>query len=194
MINKYNKLAIILTILFEAIVLITGIIGIFKNPKSFILLVLLAMACLTLPLIATYIANKKNMRLPPHFQVFSLIFIFSAQYLGEILKLYEKFWWWDSMLHFIAGLYLTIIGSYLINDVFMPRSGITSKRFILFSLLFSFSFTEAIGVLWEIFEFSGDLVLKTHMAEGNLKDSGMDLLVKTAGALIVSVIYYLKNK
>lgn len=192
--NKYSKFAIVLTILFEIVVIITGTTWLLRNPRKFAFLTILASVCLTLPLIITYIANKRNMRLPPHFQLFTLIFIFSAQYLGEIVLLYEKFWWWDSMLHFVAGLYLTIIGIYLINDAFTPRNETTHKRFVLFSSIFAFSFTEAMGILWEIFEFAGDFIMKTHMVKGSYEDSGVDLLVKTIGALIVSVIYYIKNR
>jgi putative membrane protein len=192
--NKHFKLTVILTILFEFIVLITGIIGIFKNPKKIILLSLLAMVCLMLPRIVTYIANKRNMCLPPNFELFFLIFIFCAQYLGEIVGFYEKFWWWDTMLHFVSGLYLTVIGSFLINDVFISKNETMLKRFILFSSFFSFCFTVTMGVLWEIFEFAGDYLLKTHMVEGSYEDSAVDLLVKTVGALIVAVIYHQKNK
>ncbi|MFA6942075.1 MAG: hypothetical protein WCQ54_14045, partial [Clostridiaceae bacterium] len=45
------------------------------------------------------IARKEHIKLPPSFQIVIILFIFAAQYLGEMNDYYLKFWWWDIMLH-----------------------------------------------------------------------------------------------
>jgi len=82
----------------------------------------------------------------------------------------------------------------MIKGVMRKEVEITKKRFTLFVVIFAFSFTIALGTLWELFEFSADYLFGKDMIKGGLEDTATDLLVKTASAFITSLIYYNKNK
>lgn len=195
--NQNNKLAIGLVVLFELILMVTAIADILLGEWKRVLLVLLAMACLILPFIITWIANLKNIVLPSSFQIITLIFIVLAQYLGEIRDFYLLFWWWDLFLHAIFGSYGVIIALYLMGGVFRKEQETTKQRFALFAMIFAFSFSIALGTLWEMFEFIGDYFLKTNMVKGGLEDTSTDLIVKILAAFITSTFCYyrvLKHK
>lgn len=138
-----------------------------------------------------------------------VLFIFAGSFLGSGLDFFQRFQWWDTMLHTLSGVILALIGFTLVsglNDT--ERYGIKMNPF--FVALVSFTFAVAIGALWEIVEFSIDWALGTNMQRwatavpphhlgrlvqgAGLLDTMKDLVVDTLGAVIVSVIGYLYLK
>ncbi|AJA49053.1 hypothetical protein CPAST_c29870 [Clostridium pasteurianum DSM 525 = ATCC 6013] len=191
MLNKNNnKSVIVIAALFELILTTTVITAILSRQWKILYLSLLAAVCLILPFIITYISNIKNIMLPPSFNLVSLLFIFSAQYLGEIKRFYDIFWWWDIFLHSIFGMYAVIIALYIIQGIIKKKQGITKQRLILFNGVFSFSFSIALGTLWEMFEFTADCLFKTNMITGGFQDTATDLIAKILAAFITCAVYY----
>lgn len=191
--NKYNKVAAVSAVIFIFLLLYTATIK-YSHDKKILSLIVLALVGISIPFIISFIANKKKLYLPSSFQLFGVLFIFLALYLGEIYNFYNKFWWWDLILHSLFGYYTVIVSLHMIKGVVRKEVEITKKRFSVFSVIFAFCFTIALGTLWELFEFSGDYLFKREMIKGGLEDTATDLLVKTASALITSIIYYNKNK
>jgi len=194
--NLSGKLSVGLAALFEIILLVTGCISIASSQWKSVTLILLSMVCLILPFIITHISNMKNIVLPSSFEIVTVLFIFLAQYLGEINKFYQIFWWWDLLLHAIFGSYVVKIALFAIKGIIKKDQDTTKQRFTLFAIIFAFSFSIALGTLWEVFEFIGDNLLKTNMVKGGLEDTLSDLLVKVLAAFITSIVYYriLKNE
>lgn len=190
MINKNSRLAIILAIFFEIIVINTLITSIISKRWDILSFSILFIVCFTLPFVITYIANKKKIVLPNGFQLVVLLFLFLAQYLGEIKHFYTMFWWWDVIIHAIFGCYSVIVLFHIINFIFKKRNEVTVHRFVLFLVIFTFCFSIALGALWEIFEFSGDYLFKTEMIKGGLEDTIIDLISDVLAAFITSIVYY----
>ncbi|WP_242960797.1 hypothetical protein [Clostridium peptidivorans] len=188
--NKFKiTKAVIIAAVFEVILIGTAIANLVIKQWKDVFLCILAMVVLTAPFIIKYIASKNNIVLPKSFELVAVVFIILAQYCGEILNFYN-FWWWDLFLHGVAGCYLFIIGICIYKSINIPKKQINKKVVILVDIIFSFGFSIAIGVLWEIFEATGDYLFKTHMTENGLEDTAGDLLIKTVTALITSIIYY----
>lgn len=134
------------------------------------------------------------------FAVFTLV-------AGEIFNAYEKFWWWDDMLHTVSGVIVGLIG-FLMVYFFNARYNMHISP--LFVAVFAFSFAVTIGVLWEIFEFTMDALLGTPMQRWNLptdatligrdyqgvglRDSMSDLIVAWIGAMFASAFAYYAYK
>ncbi len=57
-------------------------------------------------------------------------------------------------------------------------------------VLFSVSFSLAVGVLWEIFEFLIDLIFGLNMQKSGLVDTMSDLIVDFLGACVVGIGVY----
>lgn len=195
MINKNSKLAIGIALLFEIILIGTFIFSILSKQKINLFLLFGAMFCISLPFLITYIANKTKLMFPTSFQTIAVIFIFLTLYLGEFLKFYTIFWWWDLFLHFTFGCYGVIIFLHLIKDVFEKPNNISISRFGIFSTFSAFCFSITIGTLWEIAEFLCDYFLKTNTVNGGLEDTVTDLIVTAIGAFITcSILYNIKLK
>lgn len=191
--NQNSKLSIGIAILFEIILILTAIVSIATSQWKNVALTLLAMVCLIIPFLITRIANLKNLLLPSSFQTIMLIFIVLAQYLGELKKFYSLFWWWDLFLHAIFGSFAVIIALHLIKGIFRKEPETSEQRFLLFTVVFAFSFAISLGTLWEMFEFLGDYFFKANMVKGGLEDTSSDLLVKILAALITAVICYYRS-
>ncbi len=188
-----RKPAFIIAVLFEIIFIYASAVSIAQKQWSILGLSLVSMICLTLPFIIAYIADKKNLALPPGFQLIALIFLFLTQYLGEIKNFYKIFWWWDLFLHAVFGSYAVIIALTLIEGIFIRGLKTTNRRFHLFAALFAFCFSIALGTLWELFEFASDFLFKTHLVKGGLDDTMTDLLAKMLAAFLTSVFCYLRR-
>lgn len=191
-----KKLSFTLLILFEIILFIKVVLCIFSRQWTELYLSLLTIVVLLMPFLITYLSKKKKLNLPYNFNLVSIIFIFLALYFGEILNFYDQFLWWDLFLHTVFGFYVVIISYHLIEVVIINSTKTSKKRFLFIKTLFSFSFTVTLGVLWELFESAGDLLVNSQMVKGGLEDSASDLLVKIIAAFFTSIYYHhkLKNK
>src|SRR3546814_1964472 len=43
-----------------------------------------------------------SVQIPPEVQILAILFGFAALFLGEVRDYYERFWWWDLILHATA--------------------------------------------------------------------------------------------
>jgi hypothetical protein len=124
-------------------------------------------------------------------------------FLGEVRSFYIKFWWWDSFLHLLSGVALGFAGFLFVYVLHKTHKFYAKHVFI---MLFSFCFAVAIGVLWEIFEFFMDQFFNLDMQKSRnlcgieniycdtrigLKDTMIDLILDSIGALIASIIGFL---
>lgn len=143
--------------------------------------------------------KKFRVYLPSTLQIIITLFIFAAQFLGEIHDFYYKFPWWDNMLHCISGSILGIIGFmfvYFLNKTHIKKTKLSP----FFVSLFAFCFALSIGVFWEIFEFASDRILGLNMqkfrmpGEDGLVDTMTDLIVDTIGPFIITMIGYIYMK
>jgi len=146
-----------------------------------------------LTFIPSILERSIKVSLPASFQIVLLVFIFGAQFLGEIFNYYERFWWWDLILHGWSGILLGTIGFllvYILNEA-SRVSMVLSPFFVAF---FALCFAVTAGVVWEVFEYLMDVIFNTNMQKSGLHDTMGDLLVDTAGALIVSINGFLTLK
>lgn len=191
--SRKNKLTASIAVLFEIILIITMVVNGANGSKKNVFLSFLAAICILLPFVLSRVAEIKSIELPKSFILVFLSFILAAQYFGELLRFYYRFWWWDLMLHGIFGFYTVLIGIYIIKCVVVKRHGITEKRFMLLIVVFGFCFTMTLGMLWELFEFAGDYLVKSNMMKEGLTDTMTDLLASTSTAIVYAAVYYFRS-
>ena len=102
--------------------------------------------------------------IPVGLETVILIFIFSAEILGEINAFYVKIPVWDTILHTTNGFLMAAIGFALI-DLFNRSDRFSIKMSPYFVAFFAFCFSMTVGVLWEFFEFSMDWYFGLDMQE-----------------------------
>lgn len=147
---------------------------------------------LILTFLPAFVERNYKITLPLEFEIVITGFIFASLFLGEIHSFYDRYWWWDTMLHTLSGVILGFIGFLLIFTLNKNvKIGIHLTPF--FIAFFSFCFAVTMGALWEIFEWAMDLIFGLSMQKG-LQDTMLDLIADSIGALFSSIIGYLYIK
>ena len=119
-----------------------------------------------------------------------VVFIFLTLFLGWIEQFYDRIPLWDKFLHFQSGLLLATTGFvlvYVLNEQHTKRLSL-SPGFVAF---FATTFSIAMAVVWEIFEFVADTVTRdTYWQEVGVADTMNDLIANVVGALMIAVVGY----
>ncbi|MCI8797520.1 MAG: hypothetical protein HFG89_11835 [Dorea sp.] len=122
----------------------------------------LGVLTLILFMIPKVIEMRLGVSIPAGLEAIILIFIFSAEILGEINAFYVKIPIWDTMLHTTNGFLMAAIGFAMI-DIFNRSEKFSIKMSPYFVAFVAFCFSMTVGVLWEFFEFSMDWFFQTDM-------------------------------
>ncbi len=120
---------------------------------------ILTLVLFTVPKI---IEKRLNVSIPAVLESVILIFIFSAEILGEINAFYIKIPIWDTILHTANGFLMAAIGFAMI-DIFNRSERFSLKMSPFFVAFTAFCFSMTVGVLWEFFEFFMDWVFNMDM-------------------------------
>lgn len=116
--------------------------------------VLLCVLSLILFLLPIFIEKTFKIDLPTPLEVIILVFIFSAEILGEINNFYGMFHNFDDILHTINGFLAASVGFSLIYLLNENTDKLKLSPF--FVSLVAFCFSMTIGVVWEFFEYGMD--------------------------------------
>lgn len=130
-------------------------------------------------------------------------FVIAAVVFGEMLDVYDAFWWWDDMLHGVSGVLFALIGLGVLYSLNRHKELTLSPLAV---ALFVACFAISMGVAWEIYEFLMDVYRASTMQQWNmgsnaivmgrdyqgmgLRDTMSDLILATIGASMTSVATY----
>lgn len=163
--------------------------GIFRQDWT---AVFISLSTLTVSLYAVRLSQLVSFRIPSALLTASIVFVYATLFLGEVHNFYERFWWWDVLLHTGSAIGFGLIGSIILILLF--RQGKVKASPIVVSV-FAFTFAVAIGALWEIFEFGMDQLFGLTMQKNGLFDTMFDLIVDSFGAFFAAAacFAYLTN-
>lgn len=184
--RKIDRIKLVVSVLFRVFLIGAIVFAIIKQNWMNLALSVLTLFLTSIP---TLIERRYRIDFPEEFELMILFFIYASLVLGEIYQFYDKFWWWDVMLHTLSGIIFGILGFYLVY-IMNREKRIAVSLSPLFIAVFSFCFAIALGAVWEIFEFSIDYFFGFNMQKSGLVDTMWDLIVDTLGALVVSVWAY----
>ncbi|WP_371224021.1 hypothetical protein [Roseovarius sp. 2305UL8-3] len=139
------------------------------------------MATLALSLTPVLAARWADIRVPPSFIAAIVMFIGGTVFLGEVFDFYERYWWWDMVMHGGSAVGFGLIGFVL---VFMMFQGDRFAAPPFAMAVFAFCFAIAIGTAWEVFEFAMDQLFGLNMQKSGLNDTMGDLMVNGIGAVL----------
>ncbi|HBK67129.1 MAG TPA: hypothetical protein DDZ91_00670 [Firmicutes bacterium] len=188
--RRIDKTKLLIFILMRLSIIIAGLIAIFEKNWTALgmsILILIAM------LIPSIMEKRFNLDIPSEFEIILIFFIYASLFLGEMHQFYDKFWWWDKMLHSLSGLILGNIG-FLIVSYLNNCSKMNIRLSPIYVAIFSFCFAVAMGAIWEIYEYSMDKCFGFFMQRGSLDDTMTDLILDTMGALVFAVLGYFHQK
>ncbi len=146
------------------LVLITLIIQVIHQNWQDVFLCFLTLILFFIPFI---IDKRFKIDLPTPLEIIILLFIFSAEILGEIQNFYGLFHYWDTILHTLNGFLCAAIGFSLI-DILNRSDKLHIRLSPIYVALVAFCFSMTIGVLWEFFEFGADQLFNLDMQKDRI--------------------------
>ena len=155
---KENKGKIIIYLLLRVLIILCLILQVIRGEYENVLLCLLTLILLFLPFI---IEHKLKIDLPNTLEIIIMIFVFSAEILGEVNNFYGIIPFWDTILHTLNGFLMAAIGFSLFDILNDKLKSIQLSSIYL--CLFSFCFSMTVGVIWEFFEYGMDKTFNYDM-------------------------------
>ncbi len=179
-----------LTLIIWVILFVDAVISVFTGRWSTLFICLAVFGLTFLP---TFFSERFHIHLPLAFLAAFSAFVFATLFLGEVYDFYERFWWWDVVLHGFSAVGFGIIGFLFVFYLFEGDKYAAPPWAV---ALIAFCFALAIGTLWEIFEFAMDRFFGLNMQKSGLVDTMSDLIVDAVGALIGagSGFFWLKGR
>ena len=129
--------------------------------------VFLCVLTLVLFMIPSFIEKSWHIDIPNTLEVIILLFIYAAEILGEIREYYIHIPGWDTALHTTTGFLAAAVGFSLV-DIINRNENTRLYLSPLYVSIAAFCFSMTIGVLWEFFEFSGDLFFGMDMQKDTI--------------------------
>lgn len=117
---------------------------------------------LVLFMIPTFVEHRLHIDVPNTLEIIILLFIFSAEILGETQEYYLMFPFWDTMLHTMNGFLMAAIGIAMV-DILNRSRKFKVRLSPAFVALVAFCFSMTVGVVWEFFEYGMDVFFHTDM-------------------------------
>ena len=172
------------------ILLGAGVFALLTAHWSNVFMIVMAFFFTVLPAI---FVQRFEIRLPLSFLAAISLFVFGTLFLGEVFDFYNRFWWWDVLLHGASAVGLGIIGFLFVFYLFQGDRYAAPPLALAF---IGFCFALAMGGLWEIFEFGMDQIFGLNMQKSGLVDTMTDLIVDAIGAMIgaLSGFFWLKGQ
>ena len=147
-----HKATSILFLVLRFFVVLVMVRKLFLHEWESVFICVLTLFLFVLPSIASSILK---ITLPSVLEIIILLFIFSAEILGELNSFYIRIPHWDTMLHTINGFCCAAVGFALV-DMLNRNKKFSLKLSPLYLAIAAFCFSMTIGVLWEVFEYSAD--------------------------------------
>jgi len=163
---------------------LSAILGVFLSSVSLIAI----SAWLGLVLI---FERYLQIKIPAVMSFMFVIFIILTLVLWSYFNFYEKYLWWDDLLHAIYGGAFAFLW-YLLIQYLSDKRWVSND--VLLICLFSFCFSMAFWALWEIYEYSYDTFMDGNMQrtdQGNwVTDTMNDIIIESLAALVTNIYIY----
>ncbi len=120
--------------------------------------------------------------------VLLIFFIWGVNTLADVLHLYYLIWWFDIPMHMLGGLWVALTSLV----IYYHTGWITRKdRSTSFVVAGAIATTLFIGLLWEVFEFSVEHLVKLN--DNGLLDTLKDLVDDLIGGTVGTIIFIKKG-
>ena len=176
-----------------------------KVKSDYLLMLTQCVLGVVVMLLPSAINRRWSVPIPRKIYILYYVFLYCAIFLGEVFDFYYVIPHWDIILHAFSGAMLSALG-FIMVDLLNMNQRVSVDLSPFFESVFAFCFALALGSIWEIYEFAGDMLLglnmqKAYLADGTaligkkaLLDTMEDMVVDAVAAAIVAIIGYRANK
>ena len=182
--KKINKILIIILTLLSYLI---GVINLKNGNYVDLLIDILILPTLLLP----KVFNKLKIKITDKLEFVYIIFMFFAYFLGTVVDLYTYLVNYDTIMHFLSGVFEAFFGFYILK---LLKS--YDEKNLTLNILFVLGFVSFVSVNWEIFEFISSIIFKVdpqHVLTTGVSDTMKDLIVALIGAFLV-LLEYISDK
>lgn len=174
---REHKSSFIVYVVLRLLVILVMILQLINQNYENVFLCVLTLLLLVVP---SFLQVNLKVELPTALEIIILLFIFSAEILGEINEYYLKFAFWDTILHTLNGFLAAAIGFSLV-DLLNRDEKLTFQLSPLFMAIVAFCFSMTIGVVWEFFEYGMDQFLGYDMQKDTVLNSITSVMLDPQG-------------
>lgn len=180
---------VILAVIFAILIGAAGF-GVLSGRFAVAFVAIVTLAVAMVPLL---LPSLVKVHIPPGFSAAVALFLAGTLFLGEVGDFYNRFWWWDVLMHAGSAVGFGLIGV-IVMLILVEAERLTAAAVTV--SVFAFCFAVSIGVVWEIFEFTADQVFGLNMQKSGLVDTMWDLIVDCLGGAVGAAagFAYLKNQ
>ncbi len=164
---KKDRVEYTVYVVLQSLVILTMVRAFFRAEYESVFVCILTTALLLAP---AFFEKKFKIKLPTTLMVIVLVFIYSAEILGEINEYYLRFENWDTILHTINGFLCAAVGIGFI-DILNTSKKTSLNLSPIYVAVAAFCFSMTIGVLWEFFEYGADMFLGLDMQKDTIVSS-----------------------
>ena len=175
---REHKSSFAVYVVLRVLVIAVAVLEFFNGDYEAVFLCILTLLLLLAP---AFVQVRFRIELPSALEVIVLVFVFAAEILGEISSFYEIFPFWDTVLHTMNGFLAAAIGFSLV-DLLNRSDRVKFELSPLYLAIVSFCFSMTIGVVWEFFEFSMDMLFGFDMQKDAVVHSISSVMLDPAHA------------
>lgn len=181
-----KKVILTIYLVLRILVVATMVAQFFNGNYENVMLCVLTLVLFMLP---SFCERRLHIDLPDTLEVIVLLFIFSAEILGEIQEFYILIPGWDTVLHTLNGFLCAAIGFSIVNILNEDKH--TSMHLSPFYMaVTAFCFSMTIGVLWEFFEWGMDNLAGLDMQKDTVLTGFNTVMLDPQGR---NVAYHVRN-
>lgn len=181
-----KKVILTIYLVLRILVVATMVAQFFNGNYENVMLCVLTLVLFMLP---SFCERRLHIELPDTLEVIVLLFIFSAEILGEIQEFYILIPGWDTVLHTLNGFLCAAIGFSIVNILNGDKH--TSMHLSPFYMaVTAFCFSMTIGVLWEFFEWGMDNLAGLDMQKDTVLTGFNTVMLDPQGR---NVAYHVRN-
>jgi hypothetical protein len=138
---------------------------------------------LVLYFVFIFLQFQFNFYIEPSIILFVIIVVLGHLFIGEYLGIYVRIKIYDKILHVFGTFAFTLFFYSLILKTINPISEPTT-----YTLLFIVALGVSLGAIFELIEFSVDLIFKSK-SQPNLMDTDIDLIADLIGSIVAAFTY-----
>lgn len=183
--------------LVRAALVILSFYHIYKRQYKYIISTALTVALTFLPSLLNTLFDIKLDIIGSYLYIVTIVM---TMYLGNSLKFYDKFFWWDMVIHFLSGI------------VFVSIAVALSKKVVnlekLPTLFFGFTYSLSHHVIWEVLEYISDCIFHTdhqrwqkvsatvnHVSKSAIQPAGLvdtmnDTIICIVGTIVACIAWW----
>ena len=138
-------------------------------------------------LVPTMVRKILHLKISYTMEFVYLLFIIFGHFIGSILGIYNEIPHYDKIMHTLSGVLTSFVALIVLNNINQYKF-----KNVIFNIVFMIVFSLAVAGIWEIFEFTSDILFQAdaqRVAISGVNDTMLDMIVALFGSILVCIEY-----